>query len=101
MWILHKDKQCAVNTDHVDCIYVVTTGVRARFASHNKDLTLGEYESGQMARAVLESVYGAMSRGVDYKMPDDEHAKAALSAVNLAGKQRAADGKKTVRRGGS
>lgn len=101
MWILSKDKQCMVNSDTVESIYTVTTGVRVRFTSPNKDLTIGEYGSIQIAKRVLEALHEALRLGRDYKMPDDEHAETLFSVVDTTEKQRAANGKKTVRRGGS
>lgn len=101
MWILSKDKRCMVNSDTVDSIYIVTTGIRVRFARANKDLTIGEYENSQIARFVLSSLHDAMRLGKGFKMPDDEYAKALFSVVNTTEKERAANGKKTVRRGGS
>lgn len=101
MWILSKNKQCMVNSDTADSIYTVSTGIRVRFARSNKDLTIGEYESIQIAKRVLEALHEALRLGRDYKMPDDEHAETLFSVVDTTEKQRAANGKKTVRRGGS
>lgn len=101
MWILSKDKQCMINSDTADSIYTVTTGIRVRFTRTNKDLTIGEYESSQIARLVLESLHNAMRLGKGFKMPDDRHAETLCSVVNATEKERAANGKKTVRRGGS
>ena len=101
MWILSKDKRCMVNSDTVDSIYTVTTGIRVRFARANKDLTIGEYESSHTAKHVLEALHDALRLGRDFKMPDDRQAEALFSVADTTEKQRAANGKKTVRRGGS
>lgn len=102
MWILSKDKRSLYNSDSIDNLYCVSTGVRARFAGAGKDLTLGEYDSSESANQALCLVFKAFYAGTSaYQMPDDERVRAAMIADNPAGKERAADGKKPIRRGGS
>lgn len=102
MWILSKDKQCIVNADTIDSFYTVQTGVRARFARANKDLTIGEYDSKQYATQALCMIHKSLSLRADvFKMPDDETARADFVATHAETKDRSANGKKTVRRGGS
>ena len=102
MWILSKSKQCLVNSDTIDRIYQVSSCLRACFARTNGDATLGKYESEYAAIQALKLLTEAMRAGVPaYQMPDDERIRAAMIADSPAGKERAADGKKTVRRGGS
>lgn len=101
MWILSKDRTCMINTDTVDSIYSVTTGVRARFARANKDLTIGEYESKETAKTAVEMVHESLRvERATFTMPNDEQVRAFQVAMPFK-RQRSETGKKTVRRGGS
>ena len=102
MWVISKDKKCVVNSDAIDSFYSVTTAVRARFARANKDLTLGEYPSSELAIQALCMVHRALATRADaVEMPNNERVQAAYIQACPNVKDRAADGKKTVRRGGS
>lgn len=104
MWVLSRDGKGLFNLDTVEDIYVVGAGgdmaVRAGFRSTSKDLTLGNYDTEIEAKMAMRHLYGALNRGEhSTEMPDKDRIEQLLRPYEA--KERAANGKKTVRRGGS
>lgn len=114
MWILTKDKRQAFDVSKMYSFFVsdangFRAAVRCGFDSGQKAMTLGEYATTETAEAVLVELMNVMARnamcgtvGNVIFMPNDGEASAILQR-HLVGraKERAANGKKPVRRGGS
>lgn len=110
MWILTKDGKGAFDTSKMTSIYVSEssayseTAVRCGFSAAQKDMTLGSYATVEQARAVLREILRIMptaGQNGAFIMPTGTKAAALAQAMNAQPKERAADGKKPVRRGGS
>lgn len=103
MWILSKDGKALFNTDSIEDIYIPASGdaaVRASFSSTSKDLTLAKYDTEIETKMAMRHIYGALKRGeLATEMPDKSRIEELLRPYEA--KERAANGKKTVRRGGS
>lgn len=106
MWILSKHGNELYNLDEIMNLYIADSvgfqdaAVRASFRHRSKDLTLGQYPSFEMAREAIRMMCLMISRGIEVlEMPSDERVE--ISMRDRGTKERSANGKKTVRRGGS
>lgn len=104
MWILTKSGSEAFDTAKMYSLFVVEEGkpaVRCGLDGQ-KPMTLGSCSTGEQCRAVLKNLVKLMELGkAATQMPDDAEAARLAEAENIQPKERAANGKKTVRRGGS
>lgn len=104
MWIITRNCTEAFDTAKMYSLFVVDEGkpaVRCGLDGQ-KPMTLGSYATGEQCRAVLKNLLKLMELGKTVaQMPDDAEAARLAEAENVRPKDRAADGKKTVRRGGS
>lgn len=104
MWLISKDGQGLYNLNGVANLYFVggsmDVAVRVSFAGAQKDLTVGLYDSTMQAKAAIRYVFDAITRGAKSVELPDEDTIEQLTRVHEM-KSRAANGKKTVRRGGS
>lgn len=107
MWVLSKNRAYAFDTSKMFSVFVAggtggqSPAVRCGIDAQ-KAMTLGAYNTDEQCRAVLK----VLLQGIEldktvFRMPDDEEAARLAEAENKRPKERAADGKKTVRRGGS
>ena len=107
MWILSKNREYAFDTSKMFSLFVAggsggqSPAVRCGIDAQ-KAMTLGAYDTADQCRAVLK----VLLQGVEldktvFRMPGDEEAARLAEAEHMRPKERAADGKKTVRRGGS
>ncbi|MBQ1570485.1 MAG: hypothetical protein IIZ78_05115 [Clostridiales bacterium] len=104
MWLISKDGQGLYNLNGVANLYFVggsmDVAVRVSFAGPQKDLTVGLYDSTIQAKAAIRYVFDAITRGAkSVELPDEDTIEQLTRVYEM--KSRAANGKKTVRRGGS
>lgn len=107
MWILTKNGMYAFDTAKMTSIFVAVCNggqppaVRCGLDGQ-KAMTLGAYSTEDQCRAVMNHLLKLMELGkTSIRMPDDAEAARLTEDENMRPKERAADGKKTVRRGGS
>ena len=103
MWILSKAGEALYNMDKVVNFYTVEgtkdSAVRARFSDGQKDLTLGNYNTTTEAETAISYIYNCIRQAYPaIQMPSDEKLQ---TLKPYEPKERSANGKKTVRRGGS
>ena len=104
MWLISKDGQGLYNLNGVANLYFVggsmDVAVRVSFAGPQKDLTVGLYDSTIQAKAAIRYVFDAITQGAkSVELPDEDTIEQLTRVYEM--KSRAANGKKTVRRGGS
>lgn len=105
MWVMSKNRHEMYNLEAVKDIYIVGTltdfAVRVSFIGNNmKDLTLGQYHTEAEAMIALDAVFKSLYlKESVFMMPDES--KVEETSRLFERKARAANGKKTVRRGGS
>lgn len=115
VWIATKNRTEAFDSSKMYSLFVVNgngcveAAVRCAFDNGQKAMTLGTYTTTDAAEAVLMELLDAIARvstcgeavGVIY-MPDDRRASELRDKrLTWITKERAANGKKPVRRGGS
>ena len=100
MWILSEDLKSLFNTNNIVDIYITPSGDAIKVAlSGHTDLTLGEYGCREETGFVFSQILAALTDGCKlYRMPPKEQISRRFTTEE---RQRAANGKKTVRRGGS
>lgn len=106
MWIRSKRGEALYNADAIANIYTTTAqgysgvAVRVSFANQNKDLTIADYQSTELAHAAIRYIYEKIAQGVPVaRMPSDEDTEMARREFEM--KARSQTGKKPIRRGGS
>lgn len=100
MWILSEDLKSLFNTNNIVDIYITPSGDAIKVAlSGHMDLTLGEYGCREETGFVFSQILAALTDGCKlHRMPPKEQISRRFVTES---RQRAANGKKTVRRGGS
>ena len=103
MFIMCKDKDSIVNLDGAPCIFIGSDYVTIKaIGTDGKSYSLGRYSGSPDAIIAFEALCRQLrnpSSNIIEVMTDDD-VKAALSRKRTE-RERAANGKKTVRRGGS
>lgn len=100
MWILSEDGKSLFNTNNIVDIYITPSGDAIKVAlSGHSDLTLGEYGCKEETTFVFRQVLAALTDECKlHIMPPKEQISRRFATES---RQRAGNGKKTVRRGGS
>lgn len=81
---------------------LVIGSIAAAFAFQPNVYRLGQYETAEIARAVLNDLYMHISTGCVYQMPNDQRALVLARGMSDERPDKfAGNGKKSVRRGGS
>jgi hypothetical protein len=100
-WILSKDGTSFFNTDHIVMVYCAGDFIlRVLTLSTDRSYKLGRYSTQEEVETALKIVLKGVMDNKNVQAPDDEKVYAVLRGTNKT-KERAANGKKPVRRGGS
>lgn len=103
MYVMNKKWDSVTNIAQCTSVYVspeheikvVPTGGGAVYR-------LGQYETAEIARAVLNDLYIHIATGCTYQMPNDQRARVLVRGMSDERPEKfAGNGKKPVRRGGS
>ena len=97
-WILSKDGTSFFNTDHIAMVYCAGDCIlRVLLLSSERSYKLGRYNTQEEAETALKIVLKGIIAEKDVQAPDNE---TVYKVIGMS-KERAGNGKKTVRRGES
>lgn len=100
MIIVSKDRDSICNFDNVTAVYLNGNSVKIKY-TNDGFARIGEYNSIKEAEIALEILRNRLrSKSEVCELPTDDEVKAYIVRVPES-KQRARNGKKTVRRGAS
>lgn len=109
MQIMTLDGTAIMNSDEIDSIYIAESknytncAVRCSFTSSgSKDMSLAVYDTQEHAKQAIKILFDAFRLGYSaVKMPKEEEVERKRAEETAHVRERAENGKKTVRRGGS
>ena len=103
MYIMGKRRDIVVNSSQCVEIYISSeSAIKARPIGMDAVFFLGDYSTGTVAQAVLNDLMVHIPATQVYSMPDDDRALILARGMSDDKPDKfAANGKKTVRRGGS
>lgn len=103
MYVMNKKHDSIINISQCVSIYVGQDfDIKAIPANGDGFYRLGAYETDMIARAVLNDLFAHVPTSTFYQMPDNKRALILARGMSDDNPEKfAANGKKTVRRGGS
>ena len=103
MYVMNKKWDSITNIAQCTSVYVSPEHeIKAVPTGGGNVYRLGQYETAEIARAVLNDLYMHISTGCVYQMPNDQRALVLARGMSDERPDKfAGNGKKSVRRGGS
>ncbi len=103
MYVMNKKWDSITNIAQCTSVYVSPEHeIKAVPTGGGNVYRLGQYETAEIARAVLNDLYMHISTGCVYQMPNDQRALVLARGMSDERSDKfAGNGKKPVRRGGS
>lgn len=103
MYVMNKKWDSITNIAQCTSVYVSPENeIKAVPTGGGNVYRLGQYETAEIARAVLNDLYMHTATSVFYQMPNDQRALVLVRAMSDDRPDKfAGNGKKPVRRGGS
>ncbi len=103
MYVMNKKWDSITNIAQCTSVYVSPEHEKKAVPTGGGNVyRLGQYETTEIARAVLNDLYMHISTGCIYQMPNDQRALVLARGMSDERPDKfAGNGKKSVRRGGS
>lgn len=103
MYVMNKKRDSIINIAQCSTVYIGPEHeVKAVPTGGGAVYRLGQYETAEIARAVLNDLYIHIATGCTYQMPNDKRAQVLTRGMSDERPDKfAGNGKKAVRRGGS
>lgn len=103
MYVMNKKWDSVTNIAQCTSVYVSPEHeIKAVPTGGGAVYRLGQYETAEIARAVLNDLYIHIATGCTYQMPNDQRARVLVRGMSDERPEKfAGNGKKPVRRGGS